>query len=117
MLHKSFNRSVALNASATIIATALIINSAISFNRSVALNASATIIATALIINSAISFNRSVALNASATCEAFKPKALSVTFQSLGRAQCLCHMSRILGRAGQQPVSIARSRSMPLPPH
>ena len=38
-------------------------------------------------------------------------------FQSLGRAQCLCHTTSRSRSTQNTQVSIARSRSMPLPPY
>ena len=63
-------------------------------------------------------FNRSVALNASATpIGSNRLKLTTIEFQSLGRAQCLCHSDTSPLQVWSVLVSIARSRSMPLPPY
>ena len=86
---RCFNRSVALNASATF-PTFLLDFGRCGFNRSVALNASATKrhgISNAIVTVS-IARSRSMPLplktDSSGSPQIFK-------FQSLGRAQCLCH--------------------------
>ena len=110
----SFNRSVALNASATHAHLLLRTAKYARFNRSVALNASATVF-TVTKVPLPFGFNRSVALNASATISSVTGQANPPGFQSLGRAQCLCHADMLAIESSSIHVSIARSRSMPLP--
>ena len=94
---KCFNRSVALNASATWTMNGNSMEmGSVSIARSRSMPLPLQPIATELPISS--SFNRSVALNASATHCVRKGRHPLVRFQSLGRAQCLCHNKKRLTR-------------------